>query len=741
MKVPFIAIVLFLQYAMLFPCYCQQSQEKGQDPSHYVMMDEVVISANKVEEPLKRVNQQIMTIPAGMIQQLAPATTADLLTSVGGILVQKSQQGGGSPNLRGFEANKILLVVDGIRMNNLIYRSGHLQNIITVDPAILEKVEVLFGPSSTLYGSDALGGTIHLMTKDPRLSTEDKKWCEDFNAFLRYASANQGKTAHADFNLGTRRFGSLSSFTWNEFQDLRMGKNKNPFFKENFGERPFNVGRINNTDTLLINSDRFLQKSSGYHQVDLIQKLLFQQQRDILHKINLQYSKSTDIPRYDRLTDPSGKGLKYAQWYYGPQIRLLGAYDLTLQNRLGLNRIYFSVSGQYLEESRHTRKFKQDLLTHRTEYVNVYGANLDLQKTWGRNDLRFGAEMQLNELKSRANNQNIVTNDISPVDSRYPDGKNRMNSIDLYVTHSWQLSPKWLFNQGARIGSTHLFSSFKDTVIFSLPFHKVTQDNITYSGSAGLVYFPAVSWKLSLNLSTGFRVPNIDDFGKIFERPQNSIIVPNENLKPEKTLNTDIGVTKMLGNSTKCEFFWYGTLLRDIIIIAPFSFMGYDSILYDGSLCKVLASQNKSNAYVTGFSSTFSSRPVKGFNFQASINYTYGRIVNNGHETPINNIPPLSGKLGAGYQKKACGIDFFILYNGWKLMSDYYLGSEDNEQYATPKGTPAWVTLNIRANFDINNHLGIQLGIDNMLDTQYRVFSSGINASGRNILLTIHVKD
>jgi hemoglobin/transferrin/lactoferrin receptor protein len=136
-------------------------------------LDEVVLSVFKSDEKLKRIAKQIEVVSFKDIQKISPQTSADLLASIPGIKVQKSQFGGGSPVLRGMESNRVLLVVDGVRMNNAIYRKGHLQNSITIAPNLLEKTEVLFGPSSVIYGSDALGGVIHYYTRTPKLSEKD----------------------------------------------------------------------------------------------------------------------------------------------------------------------------------------------------------------------------------------------------------------------------------------------------------------------------------------------------------------------------------------------------------------------------------------------------------------------------------------------------------------------------------------------------------------------------------------
>src|SRR5215204_4068330 len=171
-----------------------------------IQLDEVVISANKFVEKKKNIAQKIDIVTARQIAATNAQNTGDVLMHTGNVFVQKSQQGGSSPVIRGFEANRVLLVVDGIRMNNAIYRAGHLQNVITVDQNSLERIEVLYGPASTLYGSDALGGVVLMRTKQPKLSAGNELFATG-TAFVRYSSANQEKTAHTDISVGGKKFG------------------------------------------------------------------------------------------------------------------------------------------------------------------------------------------------------------------------------------------------------------------------------------------------------------------------------------------------------------------------------------------------------------------------------------------------------------------------------------------------------------------------------------------------------
>ena len=278
-----------------------------------INLNEFVISGNKFEENKKNISQPIQVIGQKEIEWTMPQTAAVLLEQSGNVFVQKSQMGGGSPVVRGFEASRVLLVIDGVRMNNAIYRAGHLQNAITVDPNLLDRVEILYGPASTLYGSDALGGVVIFNTKQPMLGLNGKTKIAA-NAMTRYSSAYSEYTGHFDFNIGFKKFASLTSVSYSSFGDLRQGNNRNPFYGS-FGMRKEYVERINGVDSILQNNNSNIQKQIGYDQIDILQKLLFRQNDHVTHTLNLQYSTSSDVPRYDRLTDVRNGKLRFAEWY------------------------------------------------------------------------------------------------------------------------------------------------------------------------------------------------------------------------------------------------------------------------------------------------------------------------------------------------------------------------------------------------------------------------------------------
>lgn len=731
-----------IAFTLLVALCSSLAQAQQTDSSKQIKLDEFVLSANKFQENKKNLTQAIQVIDKKQIEWMMPQTSAVMLEQTGNVFVQKSQLGGGSPVLRGFEASRVLLVVDGVRMNNAIYRSGHLQNAITVDNNMLERTEVMFGPASTLYGSDALGGVVVFKTKDPVLSGSQKPLVHA-NAMYRFSAAYNEHTAHASFNIGLKKVAFLTSITYSNFGDLRQGARRNPFL-DSFGLRPNYVTQINGVDSIVRNSNPHVQKHSGYSQIDIMEKILYRQSEKISHTLNLQYSNSSDVPRYDRLTDIRNGRLRWAEWYYGPQQRAMAAYQLNATKLNGfIDELRFGINYQAIEESRHQRLRGSAGKESRIENLHVVGYNLDMRKLAGRHELTFGTDGQFNDVQSRAHITDIGTGQRAPLDTRYPADGSRMYYSALYAAHIFKIKPgKLILNDGIRLTYTNLSANFGDSSFFQFPFTRARQQHTALSGNLGLVYLPTPNLRLVANSSTGFRSPNVDDLGKVFESAGGvQLVIPNENLRPEYTYNLDLGATWLYKDWLKLELSGFYTWFRNAIVLDKFSYQGQDSILYGGGMTAVVAAQNKAKAYLYGFNAAATAELHPNITLQGTVNYTYGRYRNEQQtEVPLDHIPPVFGRASIKYHPGRLTTEFFVLYNGWKHIKDYNPFGEDNQQYATAKGMPEWYTLNLRAGYRFNQHFGIQLALENLLDTYYRTFASGISAPGRNLVITLRAK-
>ena len=751
--------LVVLSYVLTSTSHAQN--KAAADTTHKnTTLDEVVISANNFKEKKKNVAQLIDVITAKTIAETNAQNTGDLLINTGKVFVQKSQQGGSSPVIRGFEASRILIVIDGVRMNNAIYRSGHLQNIITADQNMLSRVEVLYGPSSTIYGSDALGGAIHLITKSPVLSGTDKTLVTG-SAFSRYSSVNNEKTFHVNASIGGKKLAWLQSYNFSNFGDMKMGSIY-PQKYPNFGSRDSFIVTNNTIDEIVANNDKSVQKFSGYKQWDIMQKLLFKQNEHITHSLNFQFSNTNNVPRYDRLQDIKSNRLRFAEWFYGPQKRLLAAYELNAEKALGFDAVKVNINYQDIEESRQTREFRRyDRFDSRIEHVKVFGTTISGRKIMGNNELSVGVDLQLNDVKSTAFRRNIITGAESKLDTRYPDGKNNMNYIALFAQHLYKFSnQKLVLNDGIRLQSVQLKSIIKDNSFFKLPDTAVTQNNIAVTANIGLVYTASKNTLLRATISSGFRAPNLDDL-KIFESATaaKQVVVPNADIKPEYTYNADISIQQKIGAKFSFELAGFYTLFTNAIVKAPYQLNGQDSINYNGIISQVLASQNVNKASVYGFTAGFNAEIISGLTLASTISFTHGSFdadasitspvyekQSNGtyllvnkkvSSIPLDHIPPVYGKTSLKYGYKIFNTEFSVLYNSWKRLDQMNASGEDNQQYATADGFPSWVTANWRGNLTITKALQLQLGVENIFDRNYRYFASGFSAGGRNYFVTL----
>lgn len=723
-------LLILLSGWLWVPVYAQQLPADTTN-----LLEAVIVTGNKFPEKRKHIAQQIIVMGHREIAASLSNNTAGLLEQSGKVFVQRSQLGGGSPVIKGFEASRILLVVDGVRMNNAIYRTGHLQNVITIDDDILEKVEILSGPASTIYGSDALGGVIHFQTKQ---ALPDKI---QTHVSTRYSSAMNEFTGHADVNIGTRKFASLSSFSFSRYGDLRQGSQRKTRYGD-FGKRPQYIAQINGMDSIVQNDNINIQRTSNYRQYDLLQKFLWQASPEQSHALNLQYSNSSDIPRYDRLTDVRNGRLRWAEWYYGPQERLMASYQYKSQQLKGFfDQLKTGASYQHVEESRMQRAYRNPLRENRVERIDVWALNLDLHKSTGRHDWSVGADGQFNVLRSTAFNYNIFSGaKTSGLTTRYPDGKNNMLYSGVYAQHLFRMIPgKLILNDGIRINYSSLDAQFKDTSLLHLPFTKARQDHITYSVHAGLIYLPGTSSRIAINFSTGFRSPNIDDLAKVFESAGGvQLVVPNHALRPEQTYQFDLDLTKGVGKWLELEANAFYTIFRNAVVLDQFTLNGASQVMYDGKLTPVVASQNKASARLYGFQGGFTLRPASWFSLYSHLTYTHGEYKQEDKSTvPLDHIPPVYGKTGITGRYKLLEGEVYLLYNGKKKLKDYNPYGEDNLIYATPEGMPDWQILNVSARVTIRKQYMLQLAVENVLDKNYRVFASGISGAGRNLVVKL----
>ena len=638
-----------------------------------VELVEFVVSG-KFSERMADVSNRIDIIKAEEIALQNPQSSADMLQNTGNVYVQKSQMGGGSPVIRGFEANKVLIVVDGVRMNNAIFRGGHVQNVITIDNNVLERTEVVFGPGSLLYGSDALGGVMNFMSKNPTLAQGDEKLAFSADAMLRYGYANDEKTANFNFSFANKKFGTLTSITSSDFGDLKIGK-KRPHGYEDWGKRPFYVDTFDGVDSLVKNDKEHILRFTKYRQINALQKFYYKPTANTDMTINLQYATSSNIPRFDRLNDVSSNDtLKFAEWYYGPQNRLLTSFQL---NNSTINPIYdqFKLVAAYqkIEEDRIDRKFGKTERRHREEEVDVYSWNMDfVKKINDHHTLQYGTEATYNKVNSKAYLEDINLMEISDekIATRYPDGGSSMTTAAAYVRHKWQVNDKLTIIDGFRYSLVGLQASFIDTSFYSLPYTSANDFFSAFTGSLGMTYRPFRHTKIATTLATGFRSPNIDDATKVFDPTETTVVVPNVDLVPEYAYNADLNVQQKI-NQLDLQADFYYTYLTNVIKRTTFNLNGQDSLVYDGELKAIYANVNSGKAYVAGMALSANYAITPQLSLTKKWNFTKGYDIS--AAVPLGHIPPMFGLAALNYknEKRKLNASLQLRYNAWKRIENY----------------------------------------------------------------------
>ena len=718
-------------------------------------LDEIVLSVFKKSEKTNRIAEQIAVVSSKEIQKISPQTSADLLATIPGIKVQKSQFGGGSPVIRGMESNRVLLVVDGVRMNNAIYRKGHLQSSISVAPNMLDKTEVVFGPSSVLYGSDALGGVIHYYTKTPKLSAEEEVKSQFFS---RFSSVNQEITSHVSAELRFSNWASLTSISFSNFGDLQSGSRRSHGFKDWGKVFYYSENRYGNyTENPTVNPRPEVLKNTGYHQTDFLQKFFIPLSKNTDLKINLQYSTSSNIPRFDRLIEFKNNSLKFAEWNYGPQNRfLLSSQFLIHPNKKWLESGSITGAYQQIKESRIQRKFGSLDRSFREELVNVFSVNGDFSVSLTQDKKRvlsYGFEFTYNDVTSKSFGKTLVVSNGQingsssgfKVQSRYPDGGSNYLSSSAYIAYRQDLNSKTTLNTGLRFTNTTLHALWLDQTFIHLPETNITAVNSAVTATIGYVYRPGKNWQLNSVVSSGFRSPNIDDIGRVREKSGN-ISIPNIHVNPEFAYNVEIGLQKYFNDKKfRVGANVYYSLLdnyiqRDFVYNTDGS---TKQVQFDGEFGNAITNQNKGTAYVFGYTLSYLGKISSTINSSGFITYTKGRTYDT--KEPMSSIPPLFGRVEINYKKDKIEFGAALKFNSKKDIEDFNITEGIDNHDLTPivdpnaildsdkyYGSPSWMTIGLTSNYLLSDTFSIQARLDNIFDEHYIEFASGISAPGRN---------
>jgi hemoglobin/transferrin/lactoferrin receptor protein len=734
-------ILQLVGYRELRIAYPTSSLTVKMRPESY-SLHEIVVSANRWEQNKSEISQSIGQLDQQQLKLQQAPTAADLIGGQAHVYVQKSQLGGGSPMIRGFSANRVLLVVDGVRMNNAIFRSGNLQNIISIDPHIIENTEVLFGPGAVMYGSDAMGGVMDFHTLRPSLSFTNSKSIRG-KVLSRYSSAASEGHGHLQLEYGGRRWSAITSASLSRWGDLKMGQHG----PEEYLRTQIPV-RVNGEDRLVDNEEPRVQKETGYDQINLFQKAVFAiSSREKIEWTSI-YTQTSDIPRYERQLRERNGFPRSAEWYYGPQKWSLNylQYSST-RTTAWYDHLKARAAFQWFEESRNDRNWNSEWLRERRERVYAPSINMDLEKQWNKLSLFYGLDANYNFIRSKAQRHSILSEEREPLGSRYPD-QSHWFSAALYLSSRYQLSPSTYLNTALRGDYMYLSAPFNASS-FPLPVDAAKLDFGNLSGSIGLTKSFNDRQRALIQFSTGFRAPNIDDIGKVFDSEPGAVVIPNPQLRPEYAYSLDLGYTQIVSKQLKIELNAFGTILESAMVRRPFQFNGQDSITYDGAPSQVQAIQNAASGFVYGGTIAAHYSPWSQWEVYGRVNWQRGRTTeesDSGNEqlVPLRHAAPTFGQVGLKW-----------LHNGWSALAQFDFNGPQNPQNMAPSETnkphiylrnaegllfsPSWHRLDLRLRKEWRQW-GVTLAFENLTNQRYRPYSSAIVAPGRNFIASLEYR-
>ena len=706
-----------------------------------LMLQELVVSSSRWWQASDIIPTKVTSLDFEETNRYNPQTAADMLGLTGEVFVQKSQYGGGSPMIRGFATNRLLYSVDGVRMNTAIFRSGNIQNVISLDPFAIGSTEVLFGPGAVSYGSDAIGGAMIFNTLSPQFS-DGVTPKEMASATLRGATASGEFTGHAHFGLGWERWAILSSFSYSTFGDLKQGMHGPDKYI-----MPCKVIPVYDSfgvyDKVVVNDNYRVQTPSAYSQYNIMQKIRFRPSKKLNLDYAFHYSRTSDYARYDRYQRMRNDVPRYAEWFYGPQEWMMNHFHVGhTAGNIMYDSLKVDIAMQRFEESRISRNFGEPHRETQLEEVYAWSLNADFfKKRSSKLTLLYGAEFVKNDVASYGQGLNIVSGESFKIPSRYPMAD--WYSAGVYSQVKWRPYSTLNVEAGLRYNYYYIRNDFSK-VGYEVPFATISSSaagNVT--GNLGLNWRPTNHWLFRVNYARGFRVPNVDDMGKLFDSVDGYVTVPNPSLKPEYADNIEIGIAWNLGSFLKTSVSAFYTHLDDAIVRRNFIFNGSSTMEYQGEECVVQALQNAAEANVWGVQGSIEARFARWMYASANISWQRGfEELDNGESSPSRHVPPLFGRASIGFERNGLSVEAYTAFQAECSAED--MPEEEKEKteiYALDANgnaySPAWITLNLRASYEFNFGMSLNATLENITDRRYRPYSCGISAPGINFAIGI----
>lgn len=619
----------------------------------------------------------------------------EAVASLTGVFLQQTNYGGGSPILRGMVGNRILLMVNGVRLNNGTYRLGPNQYLNFVDIQTVERIEVMRGAGSVLYGSDAFGGVINVITKT---AADPLQGAEISGAIrTRFSSADRAGAGRAEVAGARGRVSFGAGFTEEGVGDLRAG------------------------------APTGLQKHTGYQQraMDLSLRFALAEQKSLV--VTAGALKMREVPRTDSLRSGAdldqrwtAQGREFVTLQY-MQTGVVKHVD-SLQVTLAFNRPFEDLE-RVTSAAPMQRAFQRDS-------VQTLNSGVQLTTLARRQTLTYGVETTFDRVRSARIVRNGQSGAQEAVVGNYPD-RSTFGVLSLYVQDEVNLTKRLDAVLGVRHDRVRIRSAVRDPLIGS---QSIEASPAATNGSAHLLFRLTRSVTLTGGIAQGFRAPNIDDSSII--GGSSRFEIPNDRLVPERSFNREYGM-RWEGKAGQVSVVAFDDAYRDLIDRRPGTLNGLSFLDSNGNGVKdrgeldVWQRQNISRARVRGVEVDGMLTLAEGWTWSSGGTWTRGTEVTLG--VPLTRIPPLNGYSRLTWQvRRSVWVEAAMIAG----MDQRRLAPADKTDWRVgPNGTAGFGALHCRAGFSGGILAGFSVAVENVTNQRYRFHGSGFDRPGINLVV------
>lgn len=656
---------------------------QSSDTVGFKQLEEVVISAPRLPKVTKLLPEAYRQIILNPEELMSDRSLPELLMPNSGIFIQKTNHGGGSPFLRGLTGNQLLYLFDGIRLSNATVRYGPNQLLNTVDMFSTGRIEVLHGSGSVQYGSDALGGTLHMLSHETPFTE-----AADFGGqvILRALTSGMEQSGNARLHYLSPKISLTAGISRRHFGDLYGGDS---------------TGK---------------QSPSGYEEFDSDLKLKIKTGKNSGLTLFWQRNQQIDVDIYHKIALEN-----YAINRINLQQRDLGYLRYSaVSDRPWFSQWIITASYQHSPEEREAKKNGSNITRFERDVINTMGISTEVRSavSLGPGHLQgtSGVEFYFDKVYSERKDSDANTGEMMIKRGLYPDGAG-LTAIALFSGFSYETS-HWVIHPGLRF-SAH------SALIDDEALGSISLKQQALVGSIGVTRKTGRHTGVFVGIGSGFRAPNLDDLGTLgimdfrYE-------VPNYDLKPEKSLQTQSGF-RFSGTRTHFEIYVYYNMLNELIVREK---QGNDSV--EGY--PVYIKSNTEKAYVYGLETFVNQDLGKFLKAKAMLTYTYGQNLT--RKEPVRRIPPLFGSLCLE------GRHLHLHYGAewlWATAQKRLAAGDKSDNRIPEGGTPGWSVINLYAGYKWK-FLQLRLTFNNIGNADYRYHGSGINGIGRSLSIGLSLR-